>query len=59
MLGYISHDQLQQDEGEVGGITSPEAVAVAATSSRWSTAQEECEVGEGPLAVADVELYIT
>ncbi len=28
MLNYISHDQLQQDEGEVGGVTSPEDVVV-------------------------------
>jgi hypothetical protein len=28
MLIYILHDQLQQDEGEVGGVTSPEAVVV-------------------------------
>ncbi len=28
MLSFISHDQLQQDEGEAGGVTSPEAAAV-------------------------------
>ncbi len=28
MLSYISHDQLQQNEGEVGGVTSPEAIVV-------------------------------
>jgi hypothetical protein len=28
MLNYISYDQLQQDEGEVGEFISPEAVAV-------------------------------
>ncbi len=28
MLSYISHDQLKQDEGEVGGVTSPEAIVV-------------------------------
>ncbi len=28
MLSYISRDQLQQDEGEVGRVSSPEAAAV-------------------------------
>ncbi len=28
ILSYISNDQLQQDKGEVGGVTSPEAIAV-------------------------------
>jgi len=28
MLNYTSYDQLQQDEGEVGEVTSPEAAAV-------------------------------
>ncbi len=28
MLSYKLHDQLQQVEGEVGGVTSPEGVVV-------------------------------
>jgi hypothetical protein len=45
ILSYISHDQLQQDEGEVGVITSPEAAAVvlhlADGQQRWKSVRWE------------------
>ncbi len=55
---YIIH-MINCSKTTVGwGITSPEALAVLHLAD-GSTAQEECEVGVGPLAVVDVELYIT
>ncbi len=58
MLSYISHDQLQQDKGEVGGVNSPGAVVMLhladgqqhRKSVRWEMI---------PFPLADVELHIT
>jgi hypothetical protein len=54
MLSYISYDQLQQDWGEVGGVTSPEAVVVLHLADDQQQQKEEGEVGDGPLAAAGV-----
>ncbi len=42
----------------MGGVTSPEAVAVVPHLADDQHPLEECEVGDGPPAVSDVELHL-